>query len=51
MENLGEIFVQGKIVNLDTTSVQDLEKHLQKVQNEKCKIKENLDSILEEIYN
>lgn len=51
MEKLGEIFIQGKVVNLDNTDVNDLENYLQSIQSEKEKIKEKLDSILEEIYN
>lgn len=51
MEKLGETFIQGKIVNLDTASIEDLEMYLQSVQNEKNKLKDKLDNILEEIYN
>lgn len=51
MEKLGEIFIQGKVVNLDNTDVNDLENYLQSIQSEKEEIKERLDSILEEIYN
>lgn len=51
MEKLGEIFVQGKMINLDQSSVVELESYLQSVQAEKEKLKSQLDDILEEIYN
>lgn len=51
MENLGQAFIDGKIINLDTTSIEDLESYLQKVQNEKSALKDKLDDILEKIYN
>lgn len=51
MEKLGEILVQGKVVNLDNTSVDELENYLKSIQSEKEKVKEKLDGILEEIYN
>lgn len=51
MEKLGEILIQGKRVNLDTTDVNSLEMHLQSVQKEKNEKKAELDELLEEIYN
>lgn len=51
MERLGEIFVQGQMVNLDQVSAKELEMHLHSVQKEKEKFKNQLDDILEEIYN
>ena len=51
MEKLGEIFVQGKMVNLDESSVSELQKYLKIVQEDKEKLKSQLDNILEEIYN
>ena len=51
MENLGEISINGKSINLDTTDVKDLENLLTTVQNQKRTLKDDLDSILEEIYN
>lgn len=50
MEKLGEIFIQGKMINLDTSSVEELERYLQSAQKEKEKFKNKLDDILEEIY-
>lgn len=51
MENLGEISINGKCINLDTTDVKDLENLLTTVQNQKRTLKDDLDTILEEIYN
>ena len=51
MERLGEIFIQGQMVNLDQTTAKELEMHLRSVQNEKERLKTQLDEILEEIYN
>ena len=51
MEKLGEILINGKTYNLDTTSVEVLEYVLQEVQKEKSSFKNELDNILEEIYN
>ena len=51
MENLGEKSINGKSINLDTTDVTDLENLLTTVQNQKRTLKDDLDTILEEIYN
>lgn len=51
MENLGEAFIEGKNINLDTTDIKELETMLKNVQNKKRNLKEQLDNILEEIYN
>ena len=51
MEKLGEIFIQGKRVDLDNTEVNTLEAYLQNVQKEKEEKKAKLDELLEEIYN
>lgn len=51
MENLGEAFIEGKKLNLDTTDVKELEMLLKSVQKRKSGLKDQLDDILEEIYN
>lgn len=51
MEKLGEIFVQGKMIKLDQSSVTELQSYLKIVQEDKEKLKNQLDNILEEIYN
>lgn len=51
MENLGEAFIEGKKLNLDTTDVKELEMLLKSVQSRKSSLKDQLDDILEEIYN
>lgn len=51
MKSLGEIFIEGRTINLDSTESEILEKLLKSVQNRKSEIKSQLDCILEEIYN
>jgi len=51
MKCLGELFIDGRAINLDSTEIDVLEKNLQAIQNEKKETKFKLDSILEEIYN
>lgn len=51
MENLGEIFINGKTVNLDSTDVKDLEEYLRKVQDYKKHQKEKLNNYLGKIYS
>ena len=55
MENLGEISINGKIVKasaqVNVGDVKDLENLLTTVQNQKRTLKDDLDTILEEIYN
>ncbi len=51
MEKLGEILIQGKRINLDTTDVNSLEVYFKNVQKEKSEKKAELDELLEEIYN
>lgn len=50
MKNLGELLINGRSINLDTTNIEELEKILKDVQEKKCKLKDDLDNILEEIY-
>ena len=51
MENLGETFVDGRIINLDSTSKEDLQSYLSKVRESKKLYKEKLNNFLEEIYS
>ena len=48
-ENIGEIFIDGRIVNLDNSSVEDLDSMLEKIDSRKKNIMNNIDEILTEI--
>ena len=51
MENLGELFIDGRIVNLNSASKEDIESYLSKVRENKKLYKEKLNNFLEEIYS
>lgn len=51
MEKIGEAFIEGRVVNLDSTNVKDLETFLGSVRKQKEDLKDKLDGYLEEIYN
>ena len=51
MERIGESFIEGRVINLDTANVKDLEIYLESVQKEKNNLKDKLDTLLVEIYN
>ncbi len=48
-EKIGEIFIDGRIVNLDNSSVEDLDSMLEKIDSRKKNIMNNIDEILTEI--
>lgn len=47
--SLGETFVDGRIVNLDTAEISDLERYLKNVEKSKEISKLKLDKLMEEI--
>ena len=52
MENkigLGETFVNGRIINLDTVEISDLERYISEVDKGREDAKVRLDRVLEEI--
>ena len=51
MENLGETFIKGKVVNLDTTDVVELENYLKDIQDNKFDYRKKLNSFIEKIYS
>lgn len=51
MENLGESFIEGRIVNLDQANVDDLKVYLESVRKSKKEKKDKMDDLLQEIYN
>ena len=51
MENLGELFIDRRIINLNSASKEDLEGYLNKVRENKKLYKEKLNNFLEEIYS
>lgn len=50
-KSLGEIFVEGRIINLDSAKVEELEGYLKDVQKSKEEHKSRLNNLLEQIYN
>ncbi len=50
-EKIGEIFVDGRIVNLDDSSIETLDAMLEKIDSQKKNIMKNIDTILTEIQN
>ena len=48
-EKIWEIFIDGRIVNLDNSSVEDLDSMLEKIDSRKKNIMNNIDEILTEI--
>lgn len=51
MESLGETFIKGRIVNLDTTDIVELEKYLAEIRANKFDYRKKLDVFLEKIYS
>ena len=51
MENLGETFIKGRIVNLDTTDISELESYLKEIRENKFDYRKKLDVFLEKIYS
>lgn len=50
-EKLGEIFVDGKIINLESSSIEELDAMLEQINSQKEIIVNRIDAILEEIQN
>lgn len=48
-EDMGEIFIDGRIIGLDNTSVQDLESILEQINTQNEKIINKLNIVLAEI--
>ncbi len=48
-EKIGEIFIDGRIVNLDNSSIEALDSMLEKIDSQKKNIMKNIDEILTEI--
>lgn len=46
-EKFGTIIVDGKIIDLDKTSIEELEKIREKLENDEKKIREEIDKLLE----
>lgn len=47
--NLGEVFYDGRIINLNRTEEQELREVLAKVKEDKHQIKEQIEKLLEKI--
>ena len=51
VENIGEIFFEGKIINLDNSSIEELNQILQNIKNEKDKVIDSINDLLEEVQS
>ena len=51
MSEFGEIFANGRIINLDKASIADLERYLKDIQKNKDLVKIKLDNLVDEIKN
>lgn len=51
IEKIGEIFIDGRIVNLDNSSIEDIDIMLEKINVQKKNVMESIDKILTEIQN
>ena len=49
LKNLGEIYVNGSIINLNKASIEDLEHSVQNLEIEEKKVKNQIFSILESL--
>ena len=47
--DLGEIFLDGKIISLKNTDIDSLQDMLVKVRNDKLEVKEKIESIVDEM--
>ncbi len=50
-EKIGDIFVDGKMVNLDNSSVQDLDNMLELLTSQRKDIMDDINKILADIQN
>lgn len=50
-ELIGEMFIEGRIVNLDTESIENLEKILREVSEKEEKSREKLDSLMSKLIS
>ena len=49
MNELGELFYQGRIINLSDTDIQELQNILKNIRNEKNNKKDQIDIVLEKM--
>ena len=48
-KNLGEVYVKGEIINLNTISIESLESKVQEIESEEKNIKNKIFGILESL--
>ncbi len=48
IEKLGEVFINGEIINLDNSSIDELNQSLKKVKDEKEKVINSINVLLQE---
>lgn len=50
-EPIGEMFIEGRIVNLDTESIENLEKILSEVSEKEEKSRDKLDNLMSKLIS
>ncbi|MCI8545856.1 MAG: hypothetical protein HFJ44_01320 [Clostridia bacterium] len=50
-EPIGEMFIEGRIVNLDTESIENLEKILNEVSEKEEKSRDKLDNLMSKLIS
>lgn len=50
-EPIGEMFIEGRIVNLDTESIENLEKILNEVSEKEKKSRDKLDNLMSKLIS
>lgn len=50
-EPIGEMFIEGRIVNLDTESIENLEKILNEVSQKEEKSRDKLDNLMSKLIS
>ncbi len=50
-EPIGEMFIEGRIVNLDTESIENLEKILNEVSEKEEKSRDKLDNLISKLIS
>ena len=50
-EPIGEMFIEGRIVNLDTESIENLEKILNEVSEKEEKSRDKLDNLMSQLIS
>lgn len=50
-KSLGETFINGRMINLDSASIEDLERYLKELEESEIMVKNNFNKVINEIRN